>query len=701
MTKIKVKYKKEKHMAVAPAKSVKATGNVSINKIEETCDCGDDYNHMTYEDHHSCGCGHCSIDFTEELNIDDDHDRHDKSGHNHGHVHNQLGEASLKAKMTRIGVGAIIFVAGIILRNSGYGIYMFLTAYFILGYEVIMKAFTNTMKGDLLDENFLMVVASSGAIIIGEYPEAAGVMLFYSIGEYLQDMAVDNSRKSIKALLNIKPDYANLEHGNHLDKVKPERVKIGDIIVVKPGEKIPLDGMVIEGRSSLDTSALTGESLPRDVDVEDEVLAGAVNINGLLRVRVAKTFGESTASKILKMVQEASGKKAKMENFITKFAKYYTPAVVGAAAIIAIIPSLVINGAITREWIYRGLIFLVVSCPCALVLSIPLAYFGGIGAASKKGILVKGGNYLEALVNADRVIFDKTGTLTEGRFTVTDIRPEKGTTEDELLYYGAYGEYYSNHPIAESIKKRFGKDLKKGLILSHEELSGFGIKANIENKIILIGNARLMVDSGISIDDEQENGTTVHIAIDNEYKGYIGVQDAIKESSYNVAENLKKNGIKEVIMLTGDNESTAGKIADKLKIDKYHSGLLPGDKLDILNKYLNKDSKTIAVGDGINDAPLLAGADIGFAMGALGSDAAVEAADIVLMTDEPSKISESIGIARKTRTIVWQNIVFALGIKGLVMVLSTIGLAQMYQAIFADVGVALIAVLNSTRIMKD
>ena len=444
-----------------------------------------------------------------------------------------------------------------------------MASYFTLGYEVIMKAFANIRKGDLFDENFLMVVASSGAIIIGEYPEAAGVMLFYSIGEYLQDMAVDNSKKSIKALLNIKPDYANLEHGDHLDKVKPDKVRIGDIIVVKPGEKIPLDGIIIEGRSSLDTSALTGESLPRDVNIEDEILAGSVNINGLIRVRVLKSFGESTASKILKMVQEASSKKAKMENFITKFAKYYTPAVVGVAVLIAVIPSFVLYGAITREWVYRGLIFLVVSCPCALVLSIPLAYFGGIGAASKKGILVKGGNYLEALVNADRVIFDKTGTLTEGRFTVTNISPQNGMTEDELLYYGSYGEYYSNHPIAESIKKRYGKNIDKSQILEHEELSGFGIKASIDNKQVLVGNGKLMIKSGIKLDNMTENGTTVHIAIDGEYKGFISVEDVLKESSFDVVKGLKKNGIKEVIMLTGDNESTACKISDELKLDKY------------------------------------------------------------------------------------------------------------------------------------
>jgi Cd2+/Zn2+-exporting ATPase len=699
MAKVKIKQMNVK----SGVKPVKTSKKIEIKNQKDSCGCGHcgiDIDEIMEpeivndihenEEHHECGCGHCSIDFTEELNIDDSEQSEivkDK-------------DSRLNMKMTRIGVGALIFVSGLVFRNSGFAVYIFLASYFILGYEVIMKAFTNIRKGDFLDENFLMVVASAGAIIIGEYPEAAGVMLFYGIGEYLQDMAVDNSKKSIKALLNIKPDYANIEHGDHIDRVKPDKVKINDVIVIKPGEKIPLDGVVIEGQSSLDTSALTGESLPREVEIKDEILAGTININGLLRVRVTKSFGESTASKILKMVQEASNKKAKMENFITKFAKYYTPAVVGAAVVIAIIPSLIIHEAITRDWIYRGLIFLVVSCPCALVLSIPLAYFGGIGAASKKGILVKGGNYLEALVNADRVIFDKTGTLTEGKFTVTNITPENGISEDELLYYGAYGEYYSNHPIAESIKKGFGENIDKRLILKHEELSGFGIKANIDNKQVLVGNEKLMKKSGIEIIENIENGTTVHIAIDGKYKGFISVEDVLKESSYNVVENLKTNGIKEVIMLTGDNESTARKIADLLKLDKYHAGLLPGDKLNILKKYLNKKTTTIAVGDGINDAPLLAGSDIGFAMGALGSDAAVEAADIVLMTDEPSKIAESIGIARKTRTIVWQNIIFALGVKGLVMVLSTMGLAQMYQAIFADVGVALIAVLNSSRIMK-
>ncbi|MBV1758043.1 MAG: cadmium-translocating P-type ATPase [Dethiosulfatibacter sp.] len=638
----------------------------------------------------TCGCGHCEINFADELKEKE----------------NQLvmvdKKPNINANIIRIIFGALIFIIGIVVRANNYAPILHVIAYVILGYDVILTAFRNLIKGKVFDENFLMTVATFGALIIGEYPEAAAVMLFYSVGEHLQDLAVDNSRKSIKALLDIKPDYANLECEKHLEVVKPELVRVGQIIVIKPGERIPLDGIIVEGSTSVDNSALTGESMPREYVPQDELLAGGVNLTGVVRVRVTKIFGESTASKILKLVEEASQNKAHTENFITKFARYYTPAVVGLAALIAIVPPLILYGGITREWVYRGLIFLVVSCPCALVLSIPLAYFGGIGAASRKGILVKGGNYLEALVSADRVIFDKTGTLTKGKFSVTGIFPADNISQDDLLFYGAYGEFYSNHPIANSIKQKFSIDVDKSLIENHEELSGFGIRAIIKGKDVLVGSGKLMENQLSDFGGESDDleGTVVHVAVSGDYYGYMTVADMIKESSYKVVENLKKLGISEVIMLTGDNKKTALKIGSELGIDKTYYELLPDAKVEIMKGLLNKETKTIAVGDGINDAPLLAGADIGFAMGALGSDAAVEAADIVLMNDNPSQIAESIIIARKTRAIVWQNIVFALGVKAIVMILSTFGLAAMYQAIFADVGVALIAVINSTRIMK-
>jgi Cd2+/Zn2+-exporting ATPase len=571
--------------------------------------------------------------------------------------------------------------------------------YLILGYEIILKAVKNILKGDFFDENFLMSIASIGAIFLGEYPEAVGVMLFYRVGELLQDRAADNSRKSIKALLNIKPDYANLVVNGESKKVSPSEISIGDMILVKPGEKIPLDGRVINGNTAVDNSALTGESLPVDIGEGDKVLSGGINKQGLITVEVEKEFKDSTVSKILDLVQNASSKKSKTENFITKFAKYYTPAVVFLAAAIAVVPPLVIQGAEFRDWLYRGLIFLVVSCPCALVLSIPLAYFGGLGAASHNGILIKGGNYLEALTNVNKIIFDKTGTLTKGKFTVNKIGGFNGFSEDEVLKYAAYGEAYSNHPIGESIKEKYGEEIDESLIKDQRELAGFGIEALVENKKIFVGNKKLMDNKSISINEDIENqGTVVYLAVENKYAGYILIKDELKETTIEAVKALKKLNMK-TIMLTGDNESTASEIGKQVGIDEYHAQLLPEDKVRILEENLSKDKeKTIFVGDGINDAPVIARADVGVAMGGLGSDAAIEAADVVLMTDEPEKLVHSFKIAKMTRTIVWQNIIFALGIKALVMVLSTFGLAQMYQAVFADVGVALIAVLNSVRI---
>ena len=602
--------------------------------------------------------------------------------------------------LIKIGIGALAFIAGLILRKTGCSLFVFLGAYLILGHSVIIQAAKNIVKGKIFDENFLMLIASAGAFAIGEYPEAAGVMLFYGIGEYLQDRAVDRSKKSIQSLLKIKPDSANLETEKGMIQVDPDTVSVGEIIVVKPGERVPLDGTVVDGSSAVDVSALTGEFLPADAGPGDTVLSGSINVTGVIRIRVSTPFAESTASRILKLISEASEKKAPAEQFITRFARYYTPAVVGLAALVSLVPSLIIHGTLTAEWLYRGLITLVVSCPCALLLSIPLAYFGGIGAASRKGILIKGGNYLEALVRADSVIFDKTGTLTTGSFSVADIVPMNGLSREELLYYAAHGEYYSRHPIAEALRNEYGKPFKSESIGSYTEISGFGVRAMVDNREIVIGNSRTLMHWEGTASETKNPGTTAYITVDGLNRGYITLKDTIKKSSFELTESLKRAGIRRVVMLTGDTEASARETAEALGIDRYHARLLPEEKLNAARKYMGGGSTAIAVGDGINDAPLLANADIGIAMGAIGSDAAVESADIVLMKDDPLQVAESIRIARKTRRIVWQNISFALGVKGLVLVLGTLGLASMYQAIFADVGVALLAILNSVRIIK-
>jgi len=647
------------------------------------------------EEEPSCSCGHCKVDIdvTEEKPKDSEKNLED------------LGKRFTKdqIEMATIILGALLFIAGLIYSGNFYidlGLYM--TAYVILGFEIILKAVKNILKGDFFDENFLMSIASIGAIALGEYPEAVGVMLFYRVGELLQERAADNSKKSIKALLNIKPDYANLVVNGESKRVSPGEVSIGDMILVKPGEKIPLDGKIINGSTSVDNSALTGESMPVDIEEGDNVLSGSINKQGLITVEVEKEFKNSTVSRILDLVQNASSKKSKTENFITKFAKYYTPTVVFLAAAIAVVPPLILEGGEFREWIYRGLIFLVVSCPCALVLSIPLAYFGGLGAASSNGILIKGGNYLEALTKVDKVIFDKTGTLTKGKFKVTKVLGFNGFNDKEVLEYAAYGEAYSNHPIGKSIKAKYEKNINEENIKSQTELAGFGIEALVYNKKILVGNQKLMLKKAIDINEEiTDGGTLVYVAVEGKFAGYIVIKDEIKATTIQAIKNLKKLNIKKTIMLTGDKENTASEIGNLIGIDEYHSQLLPEDKVKILEDNLKSgEGKTIFVGDGINDAPVIARADVGVAMGGLGSDAAIEAADIVLMTDEPDKLVHSFKIAKMTRTIVWQNIVFALGVKALVMVLSTFGLAQMYQAVFADVGVALIAVLNSVRILK-
>lgn len=616
---------------------------------------------------------------------------------------NLLRDKNLK-DLVRIIIGSILYGITFFLNDSSpVKFYLFVIAFILVGSKVLIKSAKNILRGQIFDENFLMSIATIGAFAIKEYPEGVAVMLFYQIGEYIQGIAVNRSRKSITALLNIKPDFANLKNGDDIEKVDPEDVNINDIIVVKPGEKVPLDGIVLEGKSMVDTSNLTGESVPREVEVGSDVLGGFINKNGLLTIRVTKEFGESAISKILDLVQNASSKKAKTENFITKFARYYTPVVVIVALLLAIIPPLVIPGAIFSEWIYRALVFLVISCPCALVISIPLGFFGGIGGASKRGILVKGSNYLEALNKVSIVVFDKTGTLTKGVFKVTEISPKDGLTKDELLEYASYAESYSNHPIATSILKSYGKEIIKSQIADYDEIAGYGIKVKVKGKEVLAGNIKLMENENIPYDNVETMGTVVHIAIEGSYAGYIVISDEVKEDSAEAIRLLKQLGIKKTVMLTGDNKNVASKVGNQLKLDEVYSELLPDqkvEKLEMLFKQKSANEMLLFVGDGVNDAPVLARADIGVAMGALGSDAAIEAADIVIMNDEPSKIASAIKIARKTRQIVWQNIIFALGIKAIILTLGAFGIATMWEAVFGDVGVTIIAVLNAMRVLK-
>ena len=608
----------------------------------------------------------------------------------------------------KIIIAFILFLVSLIIKfpNEEINKYIYIIAYLIVGFEIIIKAIKNIFKGKVFDENFLMTIATIGAFAIGEFPEAVAVMLFYQIGELFQDYAVDKSRKSITSLMDIRPDYANVKRDGKILKVNPEEVKIGETIVVKPGEKVPLDGIVTKGTSLLDTSSLTGESLPREVKENDEILSGCINQNGLLEIEVIKEFGESTVSKILDLVENASSKKAKTENFITKFAQYYTPVVVIIAVLLATIPPLVINGAEFTDWLYRALTFLVVSCPCALVISIPLGFFGGIGGASKKGILVKGSNYLEALSNTEIVVFDKTGTLTQGVFEVQKIEP-KGIEKEELLKYAAYAENYSNHPIALSVKREYVDKLKKEidtkLISNVEEISGLGIKAKIEDKDILVGNEKLMKEKNIEYTKCNEIGTIIYVAINNKFAGYIVIADKIKNDSKKAIQNLKKNNITKTIMLTGDRKAVGEAVAKELGLDEAYTELLPDgkvEKVEELIKTKTQKRKLAFVGDGINDAPVLALADIGIAMGGLGADSAIEAADIVIMTDEPSKINDAIKISKKTIKIVKQNILFAIAIKILVLILSAFGLSTMWEAVFADVGVSVIAIINSLRAMR-
>ncbi|CAG9710901.1 MULTISPECIES: heavy metal translocating P-type ATPase [Clostridium] len=616
----------------------------------------------------------------------------------------EVEEENNKEEIIRLIIGALIFgIATVMKFSNSIELVLYLISYVLVGGEVVLGALRNIRRGQVFDENFLMGIATIGAFAIGEYPEGVAVMLFYQVGEMFQDMAVNRSRKSISALMDIRPDFANLKINGDIKKVDPEEVSIGDIIVVKPGEKVPLDGKVIEGSSMVDTAALTGESVPREVGRGDSILSGVINKNGLLTIEVEKEFGDSTVSKILDLVQNASSKKAPTENFITKFARYYTPTVVFAALALAIIPPLFIEGATFSDWVYRALSFLVVSCPCALVVSIPLGFFGGIGGASKNGILVKGGNYLEALNDVEMVVFDKTGTLTKGIFKVTEINSENNISKDELIAYAAYAENYSNHPIGASILKAYGKEIDKYKIENYEEISGHGVKVIIDGKEVLAGNYKLMNRENIPYKQVETIGTLVHVAIDKKYAGYIVISDELKEDSAKAIKDLKAIGVKKTVMLTGDNEKVGSKIAKELRLDEVCAELLPDqkvEKLELLFKEKSPKGKIVFVGDGINDAPVLARADIGIAMGGVGSDAAIEAADVVIMTDEPSKIASAIKIAKKTRSIVMQNIVFALGVKIIILGLVAIGMGTMWEAVFGDVGVALLAVLNAMRAMK-
>ena len=637
----------------------------------------------------------------------------------------QAGESSSEEEDTgkikkKLLIGGILFVLGIFVPKTLFipKLAVFLVSYLVIGGDVLLSAFKNILNGQVFDENFLMAIATIGAFAIGEYPEGVAVMLFYQLGELLQGIAVNNSRKSIVSLMDIRPDYANIKVGEGIKKVSPEEIKVGEIIVVKPGEKVPLDGKIVKGASTFDTSALTGESLPREAKAGDDVLSGFINKNGLIEIQVAKVFSESTVSKILYLMENAGSKKSKTENFITKFARYYTPVVVITALIVAIFPPLLIQGATFSDWIYRALIFLVVSCPCALVISIPLGFFGGIGGASRHGILIKGTNYLEVLNNLESVVMDKTGTLTKGIFKVTEVNAENNIkindfqnnktelTKPLLLKYAAHIEKFSNHPIAQSIVAEYENSVSKvdeNVVKDFEEISGFGIKVNINNHQFLAGNSKLMNLENITFDKKENLGTAIYLAADGKYIGNILISDEVKEDSARAIKGMKENGVKEIVMLTGDNEAIGKNIAEKLGIDKVFTELLPNEKVEKLEeiyKTKSEKGKVAFVGDGINDAPVLARADLGIAMGGAGSDAAIEAADVVIMNDEPSKIVTAIKIAKKTKEIVWQNITIAFAVKIIVMILGLFGDATMWEAVFADVGVALLAVLNAARVLR-
>ncbi|MBD2336562.1 cadmium-translocating P-type ATPase [Calothrix sp. FACHB-156] len=656
------------------------------------------------ESDHCCNCGH---DAHENHHHNHSH-QHDEN-HNHDHNHEHGTEFNLKNEIFPLVLILSLYVPGVIfeeqLHNTFYSIgeyLLFIPAYLLSGWSVLKTAGRNIIRGRVFDETFLMTVATLGAIAIHKLPEAVGVMLFYKIGELFQDIAVNRSRNSIKALLEIRPDYANVKTNGEIQKVSPETVNIGEIIVVKPGEKIPLDGEIIDGSSQVDTSALTGESVPRTVRIGETVLAGMLNKIGVLTVKVTKLFDESSIAKILDLVQNARSKKAATEKFITKFARYYTPVVVLASLAVALLPPLFLNGATASEWIYRGLILLVISCPCGLVISIPLGYFGGIGGAAKRGILVKGSTFLDTLTTVDTVVFDKTGTLTQGVFKVVNISPQNGRNQQELLELAAKIESHSNHPIAQSIREAYQGKIDASDVQDYQEIAGYGISATVENQLVIAGSDRLLHRENIAHDVCNTEGTVIHLAVNHIYAGYIAIADEVKSDAKQAIQALKRIGIRKTVMLTGDNQAIASQIAQQLGIDSYEAELLPEEKVSAIEKLLSttpKHHKVAFIGDGINDAPVIARADVGIAMGGLGSDAAIETADIVIMTDSPAKVAEAIQISRKTRSIVWQNIIFALGIKSIFIGLGIFGIATMWEAVFADVGVALLAIFNATRVM--
>lgn len=608
----------------------------------------------------------------------------------------------MKKRIQKITVALILYILGLIINVDNIWINntLFILSYILVGYDILKKAFRNITRGKVFDENFLMAVATIGAFFVGELEEAVAVMLFYQIGEVFQSYAVNKSRKSIASLMDIRPDYANLLIGNEIQKVSPEDVEIGSIILVKPGEKIPIDGIVIDGDSSLDTKALTGEVIPKDVLVGDEVLSGCINLNGLLKIKITKNFSNSTVSKILDLVENASSRKSKSENFISKFAKYYTPIVVIIALLLATaVPFFTDKN--YSSWIYRALSFLVVSCPCALVISIPLSFFSGIGAASKEGILIKGSNYLESLSKVSTIVFDKTGTLTKGVFKVQKINAI-GISKDKLLSFATTAEAFSTHPIAKALKEEYKKDIDLSKVVKHEELAGFGIHAKIKEDDVLVGNDKLLTKEKIKFDKSDDIGTIIYVAVNKKFKGYIVISDEIKEDTYKAINLLKKSGIKKTVMLTGDKKEVGESVSSKLKLDSCYTELLPQDKVVKVEELMSQNDtlgKLAFVGDGINDAPVLALADIGIAMGGVGSDSAIEASDIVIMTDEISKISKAIKLSKKTMLIVKENIIFAIAVKILVLLLTALGVSSMWQAVFADVGVSVIAILNSLRVL--
>ena len=683
-------------------------GGSASHSHDDHCSCGHDHEHEHHHDHNHCSCGH-------------DYDHH---GHSHGCDCCEDG-AEIDLRKTVAGV-VVFLIAMVIFHIPGLfktididmaQLITYLLIYLLTARDIVLNAIKNLFKGKAMDEQFLMTVSSLGAFFVGQYPEACAVMLFYMVGELFQDYAVDKSRDSITDLMDIRPDYANLlKKDGSYEKVSPEKVKIGDTIIVKPGEKVPLDGVVISGQGSIDTSSLTGESLPRETMAGDDIISGSISINGALTIKVTKEFGESTVSKILELVEHASGKKAKTERFITRFAKVYTPIVVACAVVLAIIPPLVVSfvlgGNIAdfaktwQPWIYRALTFLVVSCPCALVISVPLSFFAGIGAASTKGVLVKGSDYLEKISGCDTIVFDKTGTLTKGIFKVSKINSK--LSDLEFLKAAVIAEIYSNHPIAKSLKDALKITDSKAYFdiearqneISIEEIHGKGIKAQLDGSTILAGNKKLMDQFGIASDNAQGAATVVYVTVDGQYLGYALIEDQIKETSKETIKKLKELGVKKTVMLTGDRKEIADSIAKELGIDEVHSELLPADKVSHVEKLL-KESKTLAfVGDGVNDAPVLARADVGIAMGAMGSDAAIEAADIVLMDDNPKNITKAIKISRRTLSIAKQNIIFALVVKVSVLVLAAVGIATMWAAVFADVGVCVLAILNAMRTAK-